>query len=409
MSLHTQSFVFPQVNTTQTQQQHMEPPSIIPKTPYDLMIDDVVNKVLTGLKTDPSLVNEQRVIDLIKSTAPKPEVNRDTVESIIKEVIKNVQPERTIITIHNKRTNTVTETDEPTHKALAEVIGVLGADCWCAIVGATGSGKTLGAIQYAKLAKISILGIKQMCNTLQPHELIGFIDANGKYRKGAWTDAIIGRVYENNGTMPECDNPTDTPALITIDEMDNANSNIIMLVKALQTGIITMPYGQQRINPSLQVCATMNTWGTGATREYVGRMAQDAALLNEFQFVEWDYDTDFEMKLIEQTYRSFGDNVGDYKLEHMHKLHSMFIAMRQKAQSGNVRVIISTRNIINVVKMLLSNPTWTVHGALKKSVYKGLKEEEWRRIEAPEHFMGHGKHGHASQPETKPQPTNCPI
>jgi len=173
--------------------------------------------------------------------------------------------------------------------------------------------------------------------------------------------------------------------LIVIDEMDNANANIIMLVKALQIGVIAMPYGLQQINPNLQVCATMNTWGTGATREYVGRMAQDAALLNEFNFVEWDYDIEFEFELLKGIFYSFKEQT-EYKIEHMQQLHAMFKAMRVKAENQKVRCIISTRNIMNVAKMLLSNPTWSIHPTLKKSVYKGLKEEEIKRIEAPEQW-----------------------
>jgi hypothetical protein len=81
--------------------------------------------------------------------------------------------------------------------------------------------------------------------------------------------------------------------------------------------------------------------------------------------------------------------------------------MRAKAEQQKVRVIISTRNLVNVAKMLLNNPSWSVHNVLKKSVYKGLKEEEWKRIECPE-LWSH-KHSKVEVKASKPQPKECPI
>src|SRR4029077_8844236 len=119
---------------------------------------------------------------------------------------------------------------------------------------------------------ISLISVKQMSRVIAPHDLIGFIDANGRYKSGAWTDVILGYHNDNTaGVIPS--EVKDTPAILVVDEMDNSNENVIMIIKALATGHIMMPYGMQRINPKLVVMATMNTWGTGATREYVGRMA----------------------------------------------------------------------------------------------------------------------------------------
>jgi hypothetical protein len=134
-------------------------------------------------------------------------------------------------------------------------------------------------------------------------------------------------------------------------------------------------------------------------------MAQDAALLNEFQFVEWDYDTDFEWSLLQNIYTAYGKDQSEYKVEHLHMLHAMFKSMRAKADQQKVRCIISTRNIMNVAKMLLTNPTWSIHETLKRSVYKGLKEDEIKRIESPEQWSA--KHRAASP--NKPQPKDCPI
>lgn len=330
--------------------------------PYESMVADIRQRLLDELKD--SLPNQERVKQLI-----------------LEEVAKT---SRVTVVLEDRRLEvpTTTELTGPVHQSMPELIGILSSQCWPALVGPTGSGKTLGVLQCAKLLGIQLVCIKQMTRIIAPHDLIGYMDANGHYRKGAWTDAILGYQFEANGTVVP-NKLEHTPALIVVDEMDNANENIIMLVKALQTGRIAMPYGMQDCNSKLQVVATMNTWGTGATREYVGRCAQDAALLNEFQFIEWNYDTAFEWELLQQLFGSY-KSTGDYDISHMRRLLDMFIAMRQKAEQQKIRVIISTRNVINVAKLLICNPTWVIHKALCMSVYKGLKEEEIKRVECPE-------------------------
>lgn len=331
-----------------------------PTNPYDSMVTDIQNRILEYLKHN--LPNEEKIKNMILEECAKTQ-----------RVVHVVEDRRKVPT----ETRDITE---PVHKAMSDLLGIIQSECWPAIVGPTGGGKTLGVLQCARILDIKLVCIKQMTRIIAPHDLIGYMDATGNYRKGAWTDAILGYEYS---TWPI--EKKDYPALLVVDEMDNANENIIMIIKALQTGRIAMPYGMQEVNTKLTVISTMNTWGTGATREYVGRCAQDAALLNEFQFIEWNYDTEFEWSLLQQLYKSY-ENPGDYQLTDIRRLLDLFIAMRAKAETQKVRVIISTRNIINVTKMLMSNAGWPIHKALCMSVYKGLKEEEIKRIECPEHW-----------------------
>jgi len=41
--------------------------------------------------------------------------------------------------------------------------------------------------------------------------------------------------------------------------------------------------------------AAANTWGHGATHEYVGRLKMDAAFLKRFAFLSWEYDEQLEL------------------------------------------------------------------------------------------------------------------
>jgi len=353
----------PENMTTPQQPITPPPPTTVPAAnPYEMMVNDIVGRVISHL--------------------PKQQVDEQRVQEIVNGII--TKQGRLLITIEDKRKTPAELHDirEPVHNKMPDVFGILKAGCWCCCVGPTGSGKTLGALQYAKMAKIDNIAIKQMTRIIAPHDLIGFMDANGKYRSGAWTDAILGYRHDNKeGSIPT--KVESTPWLLIVDEMDNSNENIVMIIKALQTGKIMMPYGLQDVNPSLLVMATMNTWGTGATREYVGRMAQDAALLNEFSFVEWDYDVEFEWSLLANLFQTYKDP-GQYTERHMQKLHSMIIAMRSKAEEQKVRVMISTRNLINIAKKLLDNPKWGIHKVLCMDIYRGLKNEDIKRIECPD-------------------------
>lgn len=370
-------------------------PMETPINPYEIMANDIALRVISQLPKQEILTKEQ-VIELVREDL---EQLQTTIHQEITERIKGIGSTRVIIEDRRKQPHEIKEISEPVHNKMPDVIGILKAGCWACAVGPTGSGKTLGALQYAKIAGIKIVCVKQMTRILAPHDLIGFIDANGKYRAGAWTNGILGRVYDNSlGNIPSTEQDGEEHSLLIVDEMDNSNENIVMLIKALQTGYIMMPYGLQRVNPNLYVMATMNTWGTGATREYVGRMAQDAALLNEFSFVEWDYDTSFEWSLLENLFNSYKEP-GEYTIQHMQMLHSMFKGMRAKAEQQKIRVIISTRNIINTAKKLLENPKWPIHKVLMMDVYKGLKEEDIKRVECPEQWTAVSSHG--SKPITK--------
>lgn len=342
---------------------------------YELMVNDVKTRLMSELQNLlPKLPDEEGIQQLIAGKVTEEFARRGTV-TITLEDRRKVPAETKIIS-------------EAAHEKLPDLFGTLKAGCWAAVVGPSGGGKTLGVLQFCKLADIKMVAIKQMTRIIAPHDLIGYMDANGHYRKGAWTDVILGYEYKSQENGVPTAEPTTTPAILLVDEMDNSNENVIMLLKAVNTGQIAMPYGLQRVNPLLQVVATMNTWGNGATREYVGRCAQDAALLNEFSFIEWDYDEKFEWKLLEQLYNSY-ESAGEWKLIDFQRLHDTFRMMRNKAEKEKVRVIISTRNLINSAKLLVCNPEWTVGKVLRMTVFKGLKQEEVQRIECPELWTAH--------------------
>jgi hypothetical protein len=139
------------------------------------------------------------------------------------------------------------------------------------IAGPAGSGKTYAAKQVAKA-----LGRKFHFNGAigMAHELLGFTDANGVYHRTPFRDA-----YEHGG-------------IYLFDEVDGSdNAALLALNAALANGIATFPDGQVERHPECIIIATGNTWGLGATADYVGRSKIDAAFLDRFGVkIQWDYD-----------------------------------------------------------------------------------------------------------------------
>jgi hypothetical protein len=175
------------------------------------------------------------------------------------------------------------------------------------IAGPAGSGKTHGAHMVAKALNLPwhYNGALSM-----PHELLGFIDAGGTYHRTPFREA-----YEHGGVY-------------LFDEVDASdNSALLALNAALANGTATFPDRQITRHPDCIVIATANTWGLGATADYVGRSKIDAAFLSRFPVrIHWDYDSALEVAISGN--EAFARRV---------------IAARERARTHGIKVIIDPR------------------------------------------------------------------
>jgi cobaltochelatase CobS len=146
------------------------------------------------------------------------------------------------------------------------------------IAGPAGSGKTHAAKTFAKAAGLAFHynGALSM-----PHELLGFIDAGGRYHRTPFRDA-----YEHGGVY-------------LFDEVDASdNAALLALNAALANGRASFPDAQVERHADCTIIATANTWGLGATADYVGRAKIDAAFLSRFPVrLSWDYDVALEQAI----------------------------------------------------------------------------------------------------------------
>lgn len=143
------------------------------------------------------------------------------------------------------------------------------------LAGPAGSGKTTGARMAAQA-----LGLEYAAHGAMGmvHELLGFVDAGGRYHETAFA-----RLYRTGGVC-------------LLDEVDASDPNVTLALNgALDNGAALLPTGEMvQRHPDFVCIAAANTWGNGATAEYVGRNRLDGAFLQRFVALAWNYDEALE-------------------------------------------------------------------------------------------------------------------
>lgn len=144
------------------------------------------------------------------------------------------------------------------------------------ISGPTGSGKTHGAKQAAAALGLTwgFHGAMAMA-----HELVGFVDAGGRYH-----ETIFVKRFRDGG-------------LCLLDELDSWSAEATLCLNAaLANGEVSLPTGEIVARHADFACiGAGNTWGQGATAEFIGRNRLDAAFLSRFAAkLSWGYDEKLE-------------------------------------------------------------------------------------------------------------------
>jgi len=129
----------------------------------------------------------------------------------------------------------------------------------------------------------------------------GYMDAAGNYHPG-----YLYRAMKEGGVLLD-------------DEVDSSNPAIMVSKNAaIENRFAQFPNGETvEAHENFIYIGSANTYGRGADRMYVGRTQLDAATLNRFVFVEWDYDEDLEMQLsVNPDWTTFVQSVRRVVAEH---------------------------------------------------------------------------------------------
>lgn len=262
------------------------------------------------------------------------------------------------------------------HPMFDTVFRLLAAGKNVYLVGPAGTGKStlarhaadaMGAAFYAMSCHAQMTGAA----------LTGYNDAQGRYVSTDWRHAYVGDLGRPAGVY-------------CLDEIDNGNPNILAaLNSALANGHCSFADGGRERHPDFRMVATANTFGTGATAQYVGRNPLDLATKDRFWIVEIDYDQAFEL-----------DRAAAYGqrgwAERMH-------AYRAKIAEHGLKIVISTRAVIEGAEMLAAG--FDLESVLSMRVFAGVPADQVSKIRAADKDLGARRSVNVTEPPASvPEP-----
>ena len=213
------------------------------------------------------------------------------------------------------------------------------------LVGPAGGGKTTCCEKVAEILNLKFYPMSVGPQTTKS-DLLGFIDAAGNYHTTPLREA-----FENGG-------------LLLLDEVDAANAGVLTIINALlANGYCSFPDGVKARNENFRCICACNTYGRGADRQYVGRNQLDAATLDRFAVVDFDYDDNLERMIAGND--AWVDKVQQY---------------RKRAFDLKMRVVISPRASIFGAKLLASGMKEKL--VEEMVVWKGVSAEIRSKITA---------------------------
>ena len=238
--------------------------------------------IIAGLAPKAEAIDESRVHAIVREHILTSEAAIDGwISTAIAHAIKNIPAIRIELTRGDEIRPVDGHHHHPQFPKLLRALSARQSDSYSPnvwISGPAGSGKT-----FAAKAGAVALGVSFRYNGAlsMPHELLGFIDAAGNYHRTPFREA-----YEHGGVY-------------LFDEVDGSdNSALLALNAALANGTATFPDCQITRHRDCYIVATANTWGLGATADYVGRSKIDAAFLSRFPVrIGWDYDEKLEQAI----------------------------------------------------------------------------------------------------------------
>lgn len=145
--------------------------------------------------------------------------------------------------------------------------------------GPAGGGKSK-AIELASTK----LGLTYYCPPIgretTSSQLMGYFNASGNYVRTPLREAV-----ENGG-------------LVHFEEFDFASPAVGTSTNSvLANDYVGFPDTVVKKHPDFILCASANTYGTGANATYIGSQGLNAATLDRFVFLEWHYDEKMERRI----------------------------------------------------------------------------------------------------------------
>lgn len=211
------------------------------------------------------------------------------------------------------------------------------------LVGEAGGGKTQLCENIAEALNLPFYPMSVGLQTTKS-DLLGFIDAHGSYKR-----TIIREAFENGG-------------LLLLDEFDCAHAGVVTILNSmLANGFTSFPDKVVKKHPNFICICACNTFGRGATVDYVGRNRLDAATLDRFVFVEVGYDISLENMITRNDL-----------------WHKLILDIRKNIAKHGIRHIVSPRASMDGADLI--DAGFSVKDALALTVFKGVNLDMQERM-----------------------------
>lgn len=287
---------------------------------------------------------QQALAALMQALTPKQQapIDEEAVRAIARdEAKKTISP--TVVHIHHVDPDgTTTAVDMGVqHNQFPILIKTMRAKFPVWMPGPAGSGKTTAAKHAAKALDVPFHHTGAVDNVYQ---LLGFIDAGGTYHRTTFREA-----YEHGGVF-------------LWDEVDASNpAALVAFNAALENGECVFPDCVVPKHADCYFIAAANTYGTGATHEYVGRTKIDAATVDRFIMLDWAYDEILERAIA-------GDN----------EWTSYVQKIRAACKAAGVKHLVTPRASIRGNALLAAGVNRD--RVIDMCVRKGLSDDQWNNI-----------------------------
>ena len=236
----------------------------------------------------------------------------------LRELVKSTQTITHEITIND---GDAVQIKGRVHEVFGQVLDWVALNENVYLVGPAGSGKTTIAAQIAEALDLDFYVYGSIS---QDFQFLGHIGANGEY-----VETDFYRAFKHGG-------------LVLFDEMDGSNPNALMALNAaLANDFAAFPCGIVQRHPDFRVIASGNTFGHGASAQYVGRNPMDAATLDRFLYIPMGYDHELERALA----------CNDVWVD-------LIQASRAQVEQHKIRHVVSPRASIKGAKGLAAGMPW---------------------------------------------------
>lgn len=232
---------------------------------------------------------------------------------------------------------------EVLHHKFEEVLKFVASNEPVFLTGEAGTGKNFLCKQIAKALNLDFYFSNAVS---QEYKITGFTDAMGKYQETQFYKA-----FKNGG-------------LFMLDEMDASIPEVLVILNSAIANRyfdFPAPIGYVEAHKDFRVIAAGNTFGEGASYQYVGRNQLDGASLDRFACVNITYDREIEKAI------SNGNE----------ELINYITELRKTCKLTNIQLIVSYRAVDRITKM--ENQIGLVE-TLNTCLFKNTNERELSSI-----------------------------